>query len=221
LATVDLYHYAREEDLDAISEEGLKVGSRKMILESAARTSAVACWLAPEFEVLGHSENPKYICLRARVDEARCRVAAFELAQAAYVNHIGRGQPKNAEIAARLIAAYEKSAVAVNYHTLGTFRTPEVLVGGDISADDIAVVKAPEIGRRGEDNRRIYAARWGEHLIRVLSVSKTLMQLNELTQAAQNRGVAVRVAKHDDATAYLETYLLVEGEEFFTVQKED
>ncbi|MBI3914677.1 MAG: hypothetical protein HY327_10900, partial [Chloroflexi bacterium] len=190
MATVDLYHYAREEDLDAISEEGLKVGSRKMTFDSALRQSSVYCWIAPDFEVMGFSENPKYVCLRVRVDETRCRVAPFELAQAAYVNHIGRGQGKNAEIAASLIAAYEKAAVPLYQHTLGMFRAPEVLVEGDISADDIAVVKSPQIGRRGEDNRRIYAGRWAEHLIRVLSISKTLMQLNELTQAAVNRGVA-------------------------------
>jgi hypothetical protein len=47
------------------------------------------------------------------------------------------------------------------------------------------------------------------------------MQLGELTEAALNRGLAVRVAKHDDATAYLETYILVETNDFFTVEKED
>ncbi|MBI3538526.1 MAG: hypothetical protein HY070_13335 [Chloroflexi bacterium] len=221
MATIDLYHYAREEDLDAISEEGLRVGARQLTLDSAFRKSAVIAWIAPDFDVMGYNENPKYVCLRAHVDDARCRVAPYELAQAAYVNHIGRGQAKNPEVAARLIAAYEKSAVPFDQHTLGTFRAPEVLVEGDISADDIAVVKSPEVGRRGEDNRRIYAVRWAENLIRILSIQKTLMQINELTEAAANRGVAVRVAKHDDATAYLETYMLVEQGEFFTVEKED
>ena len=47
------------------------------------------------------------------------------------------------------------------------------------------------------------------------------MQLPELTEAAINRGVAVRVAKHDDATAYLETYMIADSGEFFTVEKED
>jgi hypothetical protein len=47
------------------------------------------------------------------------------------------------------------------------------------------------------------------------------MQLDELTAAAAHRGIAVRVAKHDDATAYLETYMLTETGEFFTVEKED
>jgi len=48
-----------------------------------------------------------------------------------------------------------------------------------------------------------------------------LMQLRESTEATVNRGLAARVAKHDDATAYLETYMLVETGEFFTVEKED
>jgi hypothetical protein len=29
------------------------------------------------------------------------------------------------------------------------------------------------------------------------------------------------VAKHDDATAYLETYMVLETGEFFTIEKED
>lgn len=221
MATVDVFHYARAEDLDAISEEGLKPGSRSMVLNSALRNNSVCAWLSPDFDVLGYNENPQYVCLRARVDASRCRVAAFELAQAAYVNHIGRGQPKNEEIAARLIAAYEKIAIPISEHTLGTFRSPEVLVEGEISPDDIAVVKSPESGTRGEENRRVYAARWGEHLIRVLSIQRTLMQLQELRDAALHRGIAVRVAKHDDATAYLETFMLVESGEFFTAEDED
>jgi hypothetical protein len=221
VATIDVFHYAREEDLDAISEEGLKTGSRSMVLESPVRLNSVCAWLAPDFDVMGYNENPQYVCLRARVEASRCRVAAFELAQAAYVNHIGRGQPKNEEIAARVLAAYEKLAVPVNEHTLGTFRAPEVLVEGEISPDDIAVVKSPEAGTRGEENRRVYAARWSEHLIRVLSIQRTLMQLQELRDAALNRGLAVRVAKHDDATAYLESFMLVESGEFFTVEAED
>lgn len=221
MATIDVFHYAREEDLDAISEEGLKTGARVMILNSALRNNAVYTWLAPDFDVLGYNENPKYVCLRARVDSARCRVAPFELAQAAYANHIGRGQPKNDEIANRLIAAYEKLTMPLEQHSLGTFRAPELLVEGEISADDIAVVKSPEAGTRGEENRRVYAARWSEHLIRALSIQRTLMQLQELRDAAVNRGLAVRVAKHDDATAYLETFMMVESGEFFTVEAED
>lgn len=221
MATIDIYHYARAEDLDAISEEGLKPGTRKLEIDSALRNNAVACWFSPDYDVLGYNENPHYVCLRARVDSARAKVAPFELAQAAFVNHIGRGQPKNAEVAARLVAAYEKLAASFEQYERGAFRAPEVLVEGEVSADDIAVVKSPVIGRSGEDNRRVYAARYAEHLIRVLSIQKTLMQLPELTQAAINRGVAVRVAKHDDATAYLETYMVADTGEFFTVEKED
>jgi hypothetical protein len=221
VATVDVFHYARAEDLDAISEEGLKPGPRVMIVNSALRHNSVFTWLAPDFDVLGYNENPKYVCLRARVESSRCRVAGFGLAQAAYVNHIGRGQPKNEEITERIVAVYDRTAIPIGDYTLGTFRSPEVLVEGEISPDDIAVIKSPEAGTRGEENRRVYAARWSEHLIRVLSIQRTLMQLNELTEAAVNRGVAVRVAKHDDATAYLETYMLVESGEFFTVEVED
>jgi len=221
VATVDLFHFARADDLDAISEEGLKPGARSIMVESALRASSVYTWLAPDFDVMGYSENPQYICLRARVETTRCRVAPMELIVAAYVNHIGRGQPKNPDVAARLIAGYEKVAVPLYEYLPGMFRAPEVLVEGEISADDIAVVKVTVAGMRGEENRRQYASRWGEHLIRVLGAQRTLMQLRESTEATVNRGLAVRVAKHDDATAYLETYMLVETGEFFTVEKED
>ena len=192
-----------------------------MAIESALRKSSVYCWFSPDFDVMGYNENPHYVCLRARIDSARCRIAPFELAQAAYINQIGRGQPKNDQAVERLVAVYEKLATPYDQHELGMFRAPEILVEGEISADDIAVVKSPEMGKRGEENRRIYSARWAEHLIRVLSIQRTLMQLQELTEAAIHRGVAVRVAKHDDATAYLETYMIADTGEFFTVEKED
>jgi hypothetical protein len=221
VATIDLYHYARVENLDAISEEGLKTGSRYFTLPCTLRDNAVYTWLAPDFDVMGYQDNPQYVCLRVRVDAARCKIAPMELISAAYVNHIGRRQAKNPEVAAQLVAAYEKVAVPIYEFTTGLFRAPEVLIEGPVSADDIAVVKSPEAGTRGEENRRMYATRWAEHLIRTLRIQRTLMTLAELTEAAINRGEAVRVAKHDDATAYLETYLLVEPGEFFTIEKED
>lgn len=221
MGTIDVFHYARAEDLDAISEEGLKTDSLRWKVPSDLRAKSVYTWLAPDYDVMGYNENPHYVLLRARVEASRCRIAPMELFSAAFVNHIGRGQPKNPDVATSLIAAYEKAAVPIYEYAQGMFRAPEVLVEGEISADDIAVLKAPEIGTRGEENRRYYASRWGEHLIRVLSIQKTLMQLGELTEAAAHRGIAVRVAKHDDATAYLETYMLTETGEFFTVEKED
>ncbi len=221
MATIDLYHYARAETLDPISEEGLKPGSRYFMMDVPSRNHAVYLWLAPDFDVMGYNENPQYVCLRARVEVARCRVAPMELIAAAYVNHIGQRQPRNPEVAERLIAAYEKSLVATDEYQKGMFRAPEVLVEGEISADDIAVVKSPESNGRGEGNRRAYASRWSEQLIRLLGIQRTQMTLQELTEAALNRGAAVRVAKHDDATAYLETYMLVENGEFFTIEKED
>ncbi len=221
MATIDLYHYARTENLDPISEEGLKPGSRFFMMDVPARNNAVYMWLAPDYDVMGYNENPQYVCLRARVELARCRVAPMELISAAYVNHIGQRQPRNPEIAERLIAAYEKHLLPVDDYEKGRFRAPEVLVEGEISPDDIAVVKSPESNGRGEGNRRAYASRWSEHLIRLLGIQRTQMTLQELTEAATNRGAAVRVAKHDDATAYLETYMLVENGDFFTIEKED
>ncbi len=221
MATFDLYHYARVETLDSISEEGLKPGSRFFMMDVLSRNNAVYMWLAPDYDVMGYHENPQYVCLRARVDLARCRVAPMELISAAYVNHIGQRQPRNPEIAQALVAGYEKGQIPVDEFQKGQFRAPEVLVQGEISADDISVVKSPESTGRGEGNRRAYASRWSEQLIRILAIQRTQMTLQELTEAALNRGSAVRVAKHDDATAYLETYMLVESGDFFTIEKED
>lgn len=221
MAIIDLYHYARSETLDSISDEGIKPGSKFFQFEVPSRDNAAYLWFTPDYDVMGYGENPRYILLRARVDLARLTVAPMELVSAAYVNHIGRGQPRNPDGAAKLIAAYEKAQVPYYDYMQGMFRAPEVLVQGGVSADDIAVVKQPENGGKGEGNRRAYASRWSEHLIRVLGIQKTQMTLGELTEAALNRGAAVRVAKHDDATAYLETYMLLETGEFFTIEKED
>jgi hypothetical protein len=221
VATIDLYHYARAETLDSISEEGLKPGSRYFMMDVPSRNTAVYLWLAPDFDVMGYSENPRYVCLRARVEVVRCRVAPMELISAAYVNQIGQRQPRNPEVAERLTRAYVKSLGPVDEYQKGMFRAPEVLVEGEISPDDIAVVKSPESNGRGEGNRRAYASRWSEQLIRLLGIQRTQMTLQELTEAALHRGAAVRVAKHDDATAYLETYMLVESGDFFTIEKED
>lgn len=222
MTTIELYHYAREEDVDNISEEGLKTGSKYFMFDVPSRNNAVYCWQAPDFDVMGYSENPRYIGLRAKVDVARCKIAPMELVAAAYANHIGQNRtPRNPELEAHLIAAYEKSAVSYFDYSPGLFRAPEVLVQEPISADEIAVIRANEIGMRGEENRRVYRARWSEKLIQLLNIQRTRMTLQELTEAALHRGAAIKAATHDDATAWLETYMLVESGEFFTIEKED
>ena len=170
---------------------------------------------------MGYDENPRYVLLRVKVDSAKVKIAPMDLISAAYVNHIGRGQPKNPDVAARLIAAYEKNQVPFLEYQKGMFRTPEALVEGGVEADDIAVIKVPESQGRGEGNRRAYQSKFAEHLIRLLGIQKTQMKLNELSEAALNRGAVVRVAKHDDAVAYLETYMILETGEFYTIEKED
>ncbi len=221
MSTIDLYHYARSEDLDAISDEGIKPGSKYFMFDVPSRNNAAYLWRHPDEDVMGYAENPRYVLLRVKVDPAKIKIAPMDLISAAYVNHIGRGQPKNPDIAARLIAAYEKAQVPYNEYEHGKFRTPEVLAEGGVEADDIAVVKIPETSGKGEGNRRAYASKFAEHMIRLLGIQKTQMKLNELSEAALNRGAVVRVAKHDDALAYLETYMILETGEFYTIEKED
>lgn len=221
MATIDLYHYARSQDLDSISDEGIKPGSKYFLFDVPSRNNAAYLWVLPDYDVMGYAENPSYVLLRARVDTAKIKVAPMELISAAYVNYIGRGQPRNPEIADKLIAAYEKVQVPHYDYQHGLFRSPEWLVEGGVAADDIAVVKQPESTGKGEGNRRAYTSKFAEHLIRLLGIQKTQMTLNELAETALNRGAAVRVAKHDDATAYLETYMILETGEFFTIEKED
>jgi hypothetical protein len=221
VSILDLYHYARSEDLDPISEEGIKPGSKYFMFDVPSRNNAAYLWRVPDEDVMGYNENPRYVLLRARVDTAKMKIAPMDLISAAYVNHIGRGQPKNPELAARLIAAYEKMQVSPHDYQPGLFRTPEVLVEGGVDADDIAVVKQPESSGKGEGNRRAYQSKFAEHMIRLLGIQKTQMTLNELAEAAKNRGAAVLVAKHDDAIAYLETYMILETGEFFTIEKDD
>jgi hypothetical protein len=221
VATIELYHYARSEDLDSISDEGIKPGSKFFMFDVTSRNNAAYLWLLPDYDVMGYDENPAYILLRAKIDPGRVKIAPMDLISAAYANHIGRGQPKNPELAAKLIEAYERLQVPAFDYQAGMFRTPEVLVEGGVDADDIAVVKQPEPSGKGEGNRRAYTSKFAEHLIRLLGIQKTQMTLNELAETALNRGAAVRVAKHDDATSYLETYMVLETGEFFTIEKED
>jgi hypothetical protein len=221
VSTIDLYHFARSEDLDSISEEGIKPGSKYFMFDVPSRNNAAYLWLLPDYDVMGYIENPAYVLLRARVDPTRIKIAPMDLVSAAYVNYIGRGQPKNSEISEKLIAAYEKLQVPHYDYQPGLFRTPEALVEGGVDADDIAVVKVPDPSGKGEGNRRAYTSKFAEHLIRILGIQKTQMTLNELAETALNRGAAVKVANHDDATAYLETYMLLETGEFFTIEKDD
>jgi carbamoyltransferase len=117
--------------------------------------------------------------------------------------------------AGRLLFSEHHQSHAASAFFASPFREAAVL-----TLDGVGEWATASIGR-GEGNRRAYASRWSEHLIRLLGIQRTQMTLLELTEAAMNRGAAVRVAKHDDATAYLETYMLVESGDFFTIEKED
>jgi hypothetical protein len=118
----------------------------------------------------------------------------MDLISAAFFNFVMEKKNEAMYDYRKLAAHYDTTAVKYNDYQNGIFRTPEVLVQGDISRDKIKIAELPVNNDKFADNREIYNS-------------------NIDTSAAMEK-----VAVHDDSTGLLSTYKVMGKDEFITIE---
>lgn len=198
------YHYSRKENLTDIFEIGLKANSSYSNLGTELRKNVVYAWLSPEHDVMGYINNPDYALLELDVDESRCLVSNMDYISSAYVNSKFNDK-KGDETSAMMLRLYETSSISPLNYVLGHFRTPEILIQGDVKPSKIKLIQKSE------------------------SINRNIIQYNERMKSHpfyQNEKLALcdisklnidLVAVHDDSTGVLATFKDLERNDFITV----
>lgn len=199
-----LYHYTKQKNIESILKTGLKAHSNYKNMNADLRLKVLYAWLFPEHDVMGYSNDDDYVLLELEVDEARCIVANMDYISAAYVNSkVGNDGGK--ELSIMMTNEYEESSVLPKDYINGLFRTPEVIVKGDIQPPEIRIVK-----KTSKTNNNIieYSKRMEEHVLyrnmkfSIEDISKWNLRL---------------VAVHDDSTGILGTFKDKERDAYITV----
>jgi len=137
---IELLHSVPCTSLESVLKEGLRASSNFDDLGLEMRRGVIYCWLRPEDDKMW-GQNPDYAYLRVKADPSRCRVAEMDFASIALMYLQGQnGKPKNPKAVALLAQLYEVTSVPLSEYREGILWTPEVLVKGDISPQDIALI---------------------------------------------------------------------------------
>lgn len=163
------------------------------------RKKACYFWLSPANDAMGYNNDKDYECLSVNVDIDECVVTNMDLISAAYVNFIMEKDNKAMYEYRKLVAAYDETAVKYLDYGIGLFRTPEVIIQGNIDPQNIEVVQASDIDNQYTSNRDLYNANIGSIYDQLTAMEK--------------------VAIHDDSTGLLSTYKQKDKEEYYTIEE--
>ncbi|MCL2217286.1 MAG: hypothetical protein FWB91_09755 [Defluviitaleaceae bacterium] len=195
-----IYHFTKKENLEAIFRDGLRPGTKYATLGSKLREGANYFWLTPDNDLMGYLGDENYICLEIEIDAGFCKVANMDISSASFVNFIAA---KNGEALcdyAELSRMYDSTAVDYASYKSGHFRSPEVIVQTIIPPNDIKTVQYIDLSNAYSNNLQLYNAHLSQKFAR-LNAEKIRL-----------------VARHDDSTGILESYLTNDTNEFFTIQ---
>jgi len=135
---IELFHSTHKSNVESILKNGLRASSKFDSFGLDMRKGVVYCWLKKEHDKMW-ANNGDYVYLKVLVDEDRCRVADMEWISFAMTYRLGTLKPKNEEAARLFAEIYRVTSVSISEYYEGLFYTPEVLVKGDISADNISL----------------------------------------------------------------------------------
>ena len=136
-----VYHYTDKANLDSIMNSGLKTTSRYESF-TELRKNVVFCWLSPSDNKIFSDDT---ICLEITVDENDCIVASMDYISFAMMYKYGGAKyggmniPINERASELFVKLYETTAIPLSQYKDGNLFSPEVLVKGNITPENIRV----------------------------------------------------------------------------------
>lgn len=135
-----LYHYTNTANLENILTDGLKASSKYESF-TELRKDVVFCWLSPDDQKIFNNDE---ICLEITIDDSLCTVAEMDYISFAMMYKYGGGKyggkniPVNHKASDLFVQLYETTALPISDYN-DNFFTPEVLVKGNVSPQNIKV----------------------------------------------------------------------------------
>lgn len=136
-----VYHYTDKNNVDSIIKNGLWATSRYEQF-TELRKNVVFCWLKPSDNKIFSDDT---VCLEITVDESDCVVASMDYISFAMMYKYGGTKnggmniPVNETASELFVKLYEVTAVPLSQYEDGNLFSPEVLVKGNISPENIRI----------------------------------------------------------------------------------
>lgn len=136
-----VYHYTDKSNLDSIMKNGLTATSKYEAF-TELRKNVVFCWLSPSDNKI-FSDNE--VCLEISVDEKNCIVASMDYISFAMMYKYGGAKyggmniPINEKASELFVKLYETTAIPLSQYKDGNLFSPEVLVKGNITPENIRI----------------------------------------------------------------------------------
>ncbi|MBQ8163118.1 MAG: hypothetical protein IJZ93_01955 [Clostridia bacterium] len=136
-----VYHYTDKSNLDNIMKNGLKATSRYESF-TELRKNVVFCWLSPSDNKIFSDDT---ICLEVTVNENDCIVASMDYISFAMMYKYGGAKyggmniPINETASELFVKLYDTTAIPLSQYRNGNLLSPEVLVKGSISPENIRI----------------------------------------------------------------------------------
>ena len=135
-----LYHYTNRANLNKILKEGLKASSRYESFTDL-RKDVVFCWLSPKDQKIFSDDE---ICFELTVEDSLCTVAEMDYISFAMMykyggaKYGGKNLPVIHKASDLFVQLYEITALPISDYD-DNFFTPEVLVKGNVDANNIKI----------------------------------------------------------------------------------
>ena len=212
-----VYHFTKKENVEAILNKGLLPGTKYNTLGSKLRFGANYFWLSPAHDLMNYKNNIDYECLQVTVNEKLCIVGNMDLISSAAVNFFMSKKGNSLYEYQVLAKLFDETSVNYRSYEEGLFRAPEVIVQKEISPKNINIIKSSEVKEKYAHNRKIYNERIRNKLVilsdnRFSNISSTISYLEEHSKIK-------KVATHDDSFGLLDSYIIMDTNEFFTIEQ--
>jgi len=214
---ISVYHFTKKENIESIFQNGLIHGTNYNTLGSPLRKGANYFWLSPAHDLMGYKGNDEYICLKVTIDTDFCIIGNIDLISSAFYNYVMEKQGRPLYNYSTLVKLFDTTAVSYSSYKIGHFRAPEVIVQHEISPEHIEIATFSEGFDSFADNYKVYY----DNLKSKLSTltNNSFSDLRSLVHELEESSKIKMVALHDDSFGMLNSYIISDTNEFFTVEQ--
>jgi len=215
-----VYHFTKKQNITSILQNGLKHGTKYNTLDSQFRAGANYFYLTPSHDCMNYKNNNDYECLQISVDKNLCVVGNMDLISSAFYNFMM--EKKNASLYnyRKLVKMFDSTAVAYDFYETGYFRTPEAIIQNDILPNVIEIIKPNEVTSNFINNRELYNKKLEQKLYELTLSNVQFKNIYTMIKFLEENKIIKKIALHDDSFGLLQSYIVNDTSEFFTVELE-
>jgi len=207
-----------KENVESIFQDGLKQGAKYNTLGSQLRAGANYFWFSPAHDLMNYKDNEDYVCLQISINSGLCVVGNMDLISAAFVNFIMKKKNESLHDYKELAKQFDSSAVKYEFYKNGLFRAPEIMVQEEINPSSIKIINPLSTTGAFSRNRETYNENLKKKLLALMPSQEGFIDIHTMVVHLEENGIIKKIALHDDSFGRLQSYIINDSKEFFTIE---